>query len=191
MTPILKPILLAALAINVAIGIAAAVHSQTAGLGSSSTGLTLSSGTGTWTTSTNLTGLTTSGNLILASSGASAQCYTATANGGIALVPCGQPQPTGAIFHQVVDRYFDADGNQLEVKSATHAIDADCQPGRRQQDLIAQDDGKGRVQFAQTRLPSEPATGQKPVTKDGIIKATLAIKQTAPDPAQTQLAEAR
>lgn len=108
-------------------------------------------------------------------------------NGGMFI---GPQFPAGAVYHQVVDRYFDRDGNPIEATSRTHSVDADCNPGRRlPQDLVAQDDGKGGMpRFAMTRLPSEPTTGVKPITAEGLIKARLAMK---PNPvSETQVAEA-
>lgn len=89
------------------------------------------------------------------------------------------PPPNGAIFHQVVDRFYDADGNVVDTRSYTHAVNGDCHNGvRRQEDAIAQDDGKGNVRFVATRLANEPATGVKPLSAEAkaIIKAFAAIK---------------
>lgn len=98
----------------------------------------------------------------------------------------------GAVYHQAVDVYYDRDGNKLATTSATHAIDFNCQPGRRQQqeDLLVQDDGKGNVRFVSARLPSEPATGVKPVTAEAKAKAIMAIRETQALP-PTQLAAAQ
>lgn len=63
----------------------------------------------------------------------------------------GPPTPEGAIFHQMVDRYFDKDGNQVEARSMTHVVDADCHSGRREEAIalkdVIHDDGKGNVRF--------------------------------------------
>lgn len=74
-------------------------------------------------------------------------------NGNFSYISVASSAPTAAIFHQVVDRYFDADGKEIEVKSATHTVDPNCHPGLRRQSeqLIVRDDGKGNVQFG---LPS-------------------------------------
>lgn len=113
-------------------------------------------------------------------------------NGTFRIGPVPNPTPPGAIFHQVVDVYYDTDGNRLDTKSRTHVVDADCTPGRRlNQELIAQDDGKGNVKFASLRLPSEPTIGVKPVTAEGRTKAMMAINRSVPIANPTQLAAAR
>ncbi len=110
--------------------------------------------------------------------------------GGTGLVTIiNNPPPAGAIYHQVVDVFYDGDGNKLETKSYTHAVGADCHPGLRQEDLVVQDDGRGNVKFQTTRLPSEPLTGVKPATPEGRTRAIMAIR--AMPPAPVQLAETR
>ncbi len=110
-------------------------------------------------------------------------------NGGTGFIMLGNepPPPTGALYHQVVDVYFDGDGNKVETRSSTHAITGDCHGGRRVEDFIAQDDGHGGVKFAQARLPGEPATGQKPVTAADKVKAMMAIK-APPEQSQAKTA---
>jgi len=101
-----------------------------------------------------------------------------------------EPTPNGAVYHQVVDVYYDAAGKKVKTTSATHAVDpANCHPGRRQQDrdLLVEDDGKGGpVRFVDARLSNEPATGQPAVTAETKIRAMLASKAaTTPAPLQT------
>ncbi len=88
--------------------------------------------------------------------------------------------PVGAVFHQVVDRFYDRDGNVVKTASMTHAVGYDCNPGLRRQDqeLMVQDDGKGNVTFASPYLASEPREGVRPVTKEGIVKAQLAMARS-------------
>lgn len=90
------------------------------------------------------------------------------------------PVPSGALYHQVVDVFYDGDGNKLATKSYTHVVGADCQPGLRREDhdLLVQDDGKGAVRFIQARLPSEPAVGVRPVTAEGKVMAMLAVNRS-------------
>jgi hypothetical protein len=80
----------------------------------------------------------------------------------IGTITAGPRQPEGALYHQVVDRYFDKDGNALDVKSATHIVDPDCSQGRRQQDLVASihDDGKGNVRFGADEPPATLAAAE-------------------------------
>lgn len=116
---------------------------------------------------------------------------TIVINGYYNLSP--QPKlPQGSLYHQVVDIYYDSDGNKLDIKSATHMIGYDCNRGLRRQDqeLIAQDDGKGNVQFASLRLASEPTTGVKPITQEGLVKARLAINNSlSPEPTEIPIAK--
>lgn len=114
-------------------------------------------------------------------------------NGGTrSLIPYSQSAqrpPEGALFHQVVDTWFDANGNQVKTASSTHTVDADCHGGRRlPPDLVAQDDGKGNVRFTPLLLASEPTTGVKPVTAEGRVKAIMAAR-SAPVVAEPAAAE--
>jgi hypothetical protein len=155
---------IAALAVNALVGSVALVRAQSV-----------------WTVSGAGTTLTPLNNIIMGS-------------GGTGFITLGNepPPPTGALYHQVVDIYFDGDGNKVETRSSTHAITSDCHGGRRVEDFIAQDDGHGGVKFAQSRLPGEPATGQKPVTAADKVKAMMAIKaEPAPQASPTALASIR
>jgi hypothetical protein len=81
------------------------------------------------------------------------------------------------MFHQVVDRYYDAVGNEVDVTSSTHVVGYDCHSGmHRRDDLVAQDDGGGgRPQFVALLMGSEPTTGQPPLTPEGRVKVVLAM----------------
>jgi hypothetical protein len=107
---------------------------------------------------------------------------TTSSNGTRILTPyptAAQGAPSAALFHQVVDTWFDANGNPVKTASSTHTVDAYCQGGRRlPPDLVAQDDGKGNVRFAPLLLASEPTTGVKPVTAEGRVKAIMATRST-------------
>lgn len=74
---------------------------------------------------------------------------TTTQTAGIVYFSVRPPAPPNSFYHQVVDRYFDANGKEIETVSATHRIDMNCHPGRREQqpDVVASDDGKGNVSF--------------------------------------------
>jgi hypothetical protein len=91
--------------------------------------------------------------------------------------------PQGSFYHQVVDKYFDAQGNQIEVKSATHMVRYDCHSGAhptpQPEDLVVQDDGHGGVTFAQLLMGNEPTTGQKPITAEDKVKVILAASSKA------------
>jgi hypothetical protein len=91
--------------------------------------------------------------------------------------------PQGSFYHQVVDKYFDAQGNQIEVKSATHMVRYDCHSGAhptpQPEDLVVQDDGHGGVTFAQLLMGNEPTTGQKPITAEDKVKVILAASSNA------------
>jgi hypothetical protein len=80
-------------------------------------------------------------------------------NGTVTLAP--RP-PEGAVYHQVVDRYIDRDGNPIEVRSKTHVVDMDCSPGRRTNELVAgiHDDGRGNVWFGQEAPREQVAQAQ-------------------------------
>jgi hypothetical protein len=78
-----------------------------------------------------------------------------------------QNVPPNALYHQVVDRYYDASGQEVETRSASHVIGYDCHSGRRQQDLIVEDDGKGGTpRFVALLMGNEPTEGQKAVTAE-------------------------
>jgi hypothetical protein len=98
--------------------------------------------------------------------------------------------PPGSIYHQVVDVYYDAVGQKIEAKSATHLVTGDCTRQRRPDpnELIAQDDGKGNVRFVSLLLSSEPTTGQKPVTAQDKVTAMPAYHRSPPTP-ETPVAE--
>ncbi len=106
------------------------------------------------------------------------------------------PPPAGALHHQVVDVYYDADGQKLETHSYTHLVAYDCHNGlRRNEDLVAQDDGHGGVTFTPLLLPSEPAkAAPKPVSAEGRVRVMLAARgpavEAAPAP-PISLAEAK
>jgi hypothetical protein len=85
---------------------------------------------------------------------------------GVRDIP-GLNAPRNALYHQVVDRYYDASGQEIETSSASHVIGYDCHPGRRQQDLIVEDDGKGGTpRFVALLMGNEPTEGQKPITAE-------------------------
>lgn len=108
--------------------------------------------------------------------------YRMNSDGTVSIVsPSLQTQtPRDAIYHQVTDKWFDVNGSTVKTNSATHLVDAYCQPGVRRppEEVIAVDDGKGNVRFTPMLLASEPTTGVKPITAEGIVKAKLAANRS-------------
>lgn len=162
--------ILSALALNALLGVGMAVRAQ-------SVSTVNANGT--------LPFYTTSGTATLSNA-----VFKSNANGTFTYIGAPPQLPAGAIFHQVVDIYYDGDGNKVETKSYTHVVDADCHGGLRRQDQerIVQDNGKGGVVFVQARLASEPMAGEKPVSREGVVRAMLAAKAgpvAEPAPAKT------
>jgi hypothetical protein len=50
---------------------------------------------------------------------------------------------------------------------------------RRQEDLVAQDDGHGGVRFAALLMGNEPVVGSQPITTEGRVKVILAARNGA------------
>ena len=105
--------------------------------------------------------------------------YAPNGSGDITLVNLNRPNvPPNALYHQVVDRYYDAYGQEVETRSASHVIGYDCHSGRRQQDLIVEDDGKGGApRFVALLMGNEPTEGQKAVTPEDKVKVILAANK--------------
>jgi hypothetical protein len=104
--------------------------------------------------------------------------YISLSSGAIVQWANGEPPPPNALYHQVVDRYYDASGQEVETRSASHVVGYDCHSGRRQQDLIVQDDGKGGApRFVALLMGNEPTEGQKPVTAEDKVKIILAANK--------------
>lgn len=107
-----------------------------------------------------------------------------TTAGLVSFTPLSPP-PVGAVYHQVVDRYFDAGGKVVEVQSKTHAVRGDCHPGRREQgsELIAQDDGKGNVVFADGATELGGAQDPRPLVRLEVeqrVSLVTAMKKDLP-----------
>ena len=155
---------------------AAAAFLVCAGLGASAqsvwpgTIVGLSSSTGVTFTSTAST--------VYPSSQAVASHYIYLSNGNILQLATDEPPPPNALYHQVVDRYYDAYGQEVETRSASHVIGYDCHSGRRQQDLIVEDDGKGGApRFVALLMGNEPTEGQKAIPAEDKVKIILAANK--------------
>jgi hypothetical protein len=124
------------------------------------------------------TGTTASGQfLTISPATTTASAVWLNSNGVLVAADPGPPPPTGALYHQVVDTYFDGAGNKLESHSATHAVGYNCHPGLRKQDqdLVVQDDGHGNVQFTVALLPNEPAPEPPHVTLNAEARRVMVI----------------
>ncbi len=112
--------------------------------------------------------------------GISGTVYTTNVVSVLTLAP-SNPPPPNAFYHQVVDRYYDASGQEVETRSSSHVVGYDCHSGRRQQDLIVEDDGKGgQPRFVALLMGNEPTEGQKSITAEDKVKIIMAANKNLP-----------
>jgi hypothetical protein len=125
-----------------------------------------------------LTGNSTGSSWVTVSNGVPINTVNAVylANGDI--VHSADHLPPNALYHQVVDRYYDASGQEVETRSSSHVVGYDCHSGRRQQDLMVEDDGKGGApRFVALLMGNEPTEGQKAITAEDKVKIILAANK--------------
>lgn len=74
------------------------------------------------------------------------------------LGPPRQRQPENSYYHQVVNKYFDRDGNEIQTTSSTHVVDPNyCRPGYEPNNpIVAMDDGEGNVKFHPQQAAEQP-----------------------------------